>query len=61
VHPPGTLGVVALLSSDIDTLWGQVGAGPFSVVVGVDYDPDTNEPGKTELLAPLPLYRHDQG
>jgi hypothetical protein len=58
VHPPGTLGVVALLSSDIGTLWGQVGTEPFSVVVGVDYDPDTNEPGKTELLTPL--YRHDQ-
>jgi len=58
VHPPGTLGVVALLTSDIGTLWGQVGAEPFSVVIGVDYDPDTHEPGKTGLLTPL--YRHDQ-
>jgi len=58
VHPPGTLGVVALLSSDIGTLWGQVGTEPFSVVVGVDYDPDSNEPRKTELLTPL--YRPGQ-
>lgn len=58
VHPPGTLGVVALLASDVGTLWGQVGAEPFSVVVGVDFDPDTHEPVKTELLTPL--YRHDQ-
>lgn len=58
VHPPGTLGVVALLTSDIGSLWGQAGTGPFSVVVGVDYDPGTHEPVKTELLTPL--YRHDQ-
>jgi hypothetical protein len=58
VHPPGTLGVVTLLTNDISSLWGQVGAEPFSVVVGVDYAPDTHEPVKTELLTPL--YRHDQ-
>lgn len=58
VHPPGTLGAVALLTSDIGSLWGQVGTGPFSVVVGVDYDPGTHEPVRTELLTPL--YRHDQ-
>lgn len=58
VHPPGTLAVVALLTSDIGTLWGQVGTEPFSVVVGTDFDPTTHEPGKTRLLTPL--YRHDQ-
>lgn len=58
VHPPGTLGVVALLSSDIGTLWGQVGAERFSVVIGTDYNPDTHEPGKTGPLTPL--YQHDQ-
>jgi hypothetical protein len=57
VHPPGTLGVVALLTSDVSTLWGQVGAERFSVVVGTEFDPDTHEPGKTRLLTPL--YRHD--
>ena len=58
VHPPGTLGVAALLASDIGSLWGQVGVEPFSVVVGVDFDPGTHEPVKTELLTPL--YRHGQ-
>jgi hypothetical protein len=28
------------------------------VVVGVDFDPETHEPGTTELLTPL--YRHGQ-
>lgn len=57
VHPPGSLGVVHLLTSEIATLWGQVGDRPFSVVVGVDYDPETHEPSKVELLTPL--YRHE--
>lgn len=57
VHPPGSLGVVHLLGTEIATLWGQVGARPFSVVVGVDYDPGTHEPGKVELLTPL--YQHE--
>ena len=58
LHPPGTLGVVALLASDVGALWGQVGTERFSVVVGVSYDPDTREPESTELLTPL--YRHGQ-
>ncbi|MCO6010082.1 sigma-70 family RNA polymerase sigma factor [Actinoallomurus purpureus] len=57
VHPPGSIGVVHLLTTEIATLWGQVGDQPFSVVVGVDYDPDTHEPGNVELLTPL--YRHE--
>jgi hypothetical protein len=57
VHPPGSLGVVHLLTSEISTLWGQVGDRPFSVVVGVDYDPETHEPGNVELMTPL--YQHE--
>ncbi|GAA0358869.1 sigma-70 family RNA polymerase sigma factor [Actinoallomurus spadix] len=57
VHPPGSLGVVHLLSTEIATLWGQVGDRPFSVVVGVDYEPDTHEPANVELLTPL--YQHE--
>ena len=56
-HPEGSLGVVHLLTTDIGTLWGQVGDGRFSVVVGTEYDPQTHEPVRTELLTPL--YRHD--
>ncbi|MFD0857214.1 sigma-70 family RNA polymerase sigma factor [Actinomadura adrarensis] len=59
VHPEGSLGVVNLLTTDIGSLWGQVGSDRFSVVVGTEYDPDTHEPVRTELLTPL--YRHDDG
>ncbi len=58
VHPQGTLGVVDLLTTDIASLWGQVQAGQFSVVVGVEFDPVTHEPTRTRLLTPL--YRHEQ-
>ncbi|GAA3948262.1 hypothetical protein GCM10023085_33170 [Actinomadura viridis] len=57
VHPEGSLGVVNLLTTDIGSLWGQVGSDRFSVVVGTEYDPTTHEPVRTELLTPL--YRHD--
>lgn len=59
IHPVGSLGVTHLLSTDIATLWGQVGTDNFSVLVRTEYDPQTNEPVKTELATPL--YRHDQG
>ena len=58
IHPEGSLGVVHLLTTDIATLWGQVGTERFSVVVGTEYDPDSHEPVRTELLTPL--YRHDE-
>ncbi|MFC4533983.1 sigma factor-like helix-turn-helix DNA-binding protein [Sphaerisporangium dianthi] len=57
IHPQGTLGVVSLIVSDINTLWGQVGEDRFSTVVGVEYDPATGEPVKAELASPL--YRHE--
>jgi hypothetical protein len=59
IHPPGTLGVVHLITTEITSLYDQVGAGPFSTVVGVDYAPDANEPVSVELLTPL--YRHQEG
>lgn len=58
VHPVGSLGVAHLLSTDIATLWGQVGTDNFSVLVRTEYDPTTNEPTRTELATPL--YRHDR-
>lgn len=58
IHPPGSLGVAHLLATDISALWGQAGTGRFSVVVGTEYDPQSHEPVRTELLTPL--YRHDQ-
>jgi transposase len=57
IHPQGSLGVAHLLATDISALWGQAADSPFSVVVGITYDPETHEPARTELLSPL--YRHD--
>ncbi|MGW0945966.1 sigma factor-like helix-turn-helix DNA-binding protein, partial [Streptomyces sp. NPDC002623] len=58
IHTAGSLGVVQLLASDLSALWGQVGERHFSTLVGVEYDPDTDEPQSVELLTPL--YLHDE-
>ncbi|MFJ8947991.1 sigma factor-like helix-turn-helix DNA-binding protein [Streptomyces sp. NPDC102395] len=58
IHTQGSLGVVQLLASDLNVLWGQVGDHRFSALVGVDYDSETSEPQSVELLTPL--YRHDE-
>ncbi|WP_340385373.1 sigma-70 family RNA polymerase sigma factor [Streptomyces sp. SS7] len=58
IHTQGSLGVVQLLASDLNALWGQVGDHRFSALVGVEYDPETSEPRSFELLTPL--YRHDE-
>ncbi|MER5196436.1 sigma factor-like helix-turn-helix DNA-binding protein [Streptomyces sp. NPDC002755] len=58
IHTQGSLGVVQLLASDLNALWGQVGDSRFSTLVGVEYDPETSEPQSVELLTPL--YRHDE-
>jgi hypothetical protein len=59
IHPSGTLGVVHLIATEITSLYKQVGAGQFSALVGVDYEPDANEPVNVQLLTPL--YKHDEG
>ncbi|GAA4790546.1 sigma-70 family RNA polymerase sigma factor [Streptomyces ziwulingensis] len=58
IHTQGSLGVVQLLASDLNAVWGQVGEHRFSTLVGVEYDPETSEPRSVELLTPL--YRHDE-
>ena len=58
IHPNGSLGVIDLLASEIAALWGQVGDRCFSTVVSVEYDPETGEPVRTQLAAPL--YRHEE-
>ncbi|WP_320781964.1 sigma factor-like helix-turn-helix DNA-binding protein [Streptomyces sp. CRN 30] len=58
IHTQGSLGVVQLLASDLNALWGQIGEQRFSTLVGVEYDPETSEPKSVELLCPL--YRHDE-
>lgn len=59
IHPPATLGVVHLLTTDIGSLWGQVADQRFSTVLGVDYDPATHEPQRVEPLTSL--YLHEEG
>ncbi|GAA3253992.1 sigma factor-like helix-turn-helix DNA-binding protein [Streptomyces labedae] len=58
IHTAGSLGVVHLLTSDLSTLWGQVGERHFSTLASVEYDPETEEPQSAELLCPL--YLHDE-
>jgi hypothetical protein len=58
IHPPGTLGVVHLITTEITGLYEQVGSGRFSTLVGVDYARDTREPVSVELLTPL--YTHEE-
>jgi cell division protein FtsL len=58
IHTQGSLGVVQLLASELNPLWGQVGDRRFSTLVGVEYDPETSEPRSVELVCPL--YRHDE-
>lgn len=53
IHPPGSLGVVHLLCTRISELYAEVKTSNFSVLVGVDYEPGTNEPTHVELLTPL--------
>jgi cell division protein FtsL len=58
IHTQGSLGVVQLLTSELNSLWGQVGDRRFSTLVGVEYNPETSEPRSVELVCPL--YRHDE-
>ncbi len=58
IHPPGTLGTVHLITTEITSLYRQVGAGQFSTLIGVEYDPDTREPVEVQLLTPL--YEHEE-
>lgn len=60
VHSEGSLGVAHLLGTEIGNLWGSVGVGQFSVVVGTEHDPATHEPLHTELLTPIYPHRQDQ-
>ena len=48
-----------LITTEITSLYEQVGTGRFSTIVGVDYKPDTHEPVNVQLLAPL--YKHEEG
>lgn len=53
IHPPGSLGVVHLLCTSISELYAEVKTSNFSVLIGVDYEPGTNEPQHVERLTPI--------
>lgn len=56
IHPQGSLGIVRLLSTELPGLHRDARKGPFSVLVGVDYDPDSHEPTRVETITPV--HRH---
>ena len=56
IHPPGSLGVVHLLTTQLAELHRAARKGPFSVLVDVEYDEDTHEPTKVQPITPV--HRH---
>lgn len=56
IHPPGALGVVELLGNQLPELHRDARKGPFSVLVGVDYDENTHEPISAQTITPI--HRH---
>lgn len=56
IHPPGTLGAAQYLTTELAALHKQVGNEPFSVLLHVDHEADSNEP--TNVTPLTPLYRH---
>lgn len=59
IHPPGTLGVVQLIASNISDLYIQVGDRRFCVFVQVSYGRETDEPESANLASPV--YQHEPG
>jgi hypothetical protein len=53
IHPPGSLGVVEFLRTQLAELYTDVGTEPFSTLIGTDYDPSTNLPVSVNRLTPL--------
>lgn len=53
IHPPGSLGVVQLLTTRLGELYDAVKDRRFSAIVRVDYDRDTREPTSVDLVTPL--------
>ena len=53
IHPPGSLGVVKLLTTKLSDLYERVKDRRFSVIVRTAYDKVTHEPGAVELVTPF--------
>jgi len=59
IHPPGSLGVVQLITSRLGELYGKVKDRRFSTIVRTDYDPGSHDPVHVDLVTPL--YEPDEG
>jgi hypothetical protein len=59
LHPPGSLGAVELLCTRLGELYADVGTQHFSVLVGTEYEPVTQELRRVEPLSAL--YRLEPG
>ena len=53
IHPPGSLGVVHLLTTKLVDLYAELGTANFSTIVGTEFDHDTHEPITVELMTSL--------
>lgn len=56
IHPPGTLGVVQLLTNDLSRVHRAAGEGAFSVLLHIDYDKPSHEPTSVQMVTPI--YKH---
>ncbi len=52
IHPQGSLGVAQFLATELSDLHRDVGAAPFSMLLGVDYEPNTSEATQVQRLSP---------
>lgn len=58
IHPQGSLGVIHLITHDLENLYDRVGTGRFSCLVNVDYDAESSEPVNVRVVTPF--YRHNE-
>lgn len=56
IHPQASLGIVQFLTTQLQTLHRDARKGPFSVLLKVEYDPETHEPSSVEPITPI--HRH---
>ncbi|MEV0330872.1 sigma-70 family RNA polymerase sigma factor [Micromonospora echinospora] len=59
IHPPGSLGVIHLICTRLTELFAEVDTANFSVLIGTEYEPETNEPREVTILTPF--YRLPEG
>jgi hypothetical protein len=53
IHPPGTLGVIRFLRTELAALFAEVKTDSFSLLVGTHFDPLSREPRDVTPLTPI--------